>query len=306
MMAHRILSVGLSVEASNSLHQTMAGVEAAEEEGVDAVKARLIHSDGWSLVILGPKLSADQCADLNSWLAVFLPHVRALMVVDAGQVEKLISVKNRVTALAAIQFPWEQTVLRELIEDLLSRSDQSRREHDFLGASLAKGLLNVRQTRVTTLYQLLAQQHNGESADRLLTLIEAAIALQDDQTKALMGNHDLLSYVQAEARRMAGMLAHIREWHSTFQKGVAVRSLHGLFTVEEGSLVIRDIHAQLQPLNGPPGGEPTLEQCCLLALLTWPPSRATLNRRTDGAWVARVDEDVAQRDSSLLQMLAAA
>lgn len=306
MMAHRVLSVGLSVEASNSLRQTLAGVEAAAEEGVDAVKERLMHSDGWSLVILGPKLSADQCSDLSAWLAAFRPHVRALMVVEAGQVEKLISVKNRVTTLAAVQFPWEQTALRELIEDLLSRSDQSRREHDFLGASLAKGLLNVRQTRVITLYQLLSQQHGGESADRLLAFIEAAIALQDDHTKALMGNHDLLSHVQAEARRMAGMLAHIREWHSTFQKGVAVRSLHGLFTVEEGSLVIRDIHAQLQPLNGPPGVEPTIEECCLLALLTWPPSRATLNRRADGAWVAHVDEDVAQRDTSLLQMLAAA
>lgn len=298
--------MGLPSEASQSLLKTLVGVEVAEDDSPEAVKALLMDSEDWSLVVLGPKLSSAQCTDLCAWLGAFLPHARALLVVEAGQVEKLVAVKNQVTTLAAIQFPWEQNVLHDLVEDLLSRSEQSRRENAFLGASLAKGLLNVRQTRVTTLYQLLAQQHNGESADRLLTLIEAAIALQDDQTKKLMGDHDLLSHVRAEARRMAGMLAHIREWHRTFQNGLAVRSLHGLFTVEEGSLVIRDIDAQLQPLNGPPGVEPSLEQCCLLALLTWPPSRATLNRRADGAWVARVDEDVAQRGASLLQMLAAA
>lgn len=276
------------------MQQTLEGVEKAPDGGIDSIKPLLVSGDGdWSVVVLGPELSSPECVEICTWLSMYLPHARCLMVVQEGHLQKLIDVKNQVTVLSAIQFPWDAQSLRVLVDDLVARSETSRREQEFLGMSLAQGLTNVRQTRVTTLYQLLGQVNADGPSDRLLGLIEAAIALQDDLTQKLMGDRDLLSHVRTEATRMAAILAHVRDWHSTFQGGLAVRSLHGLFTVQEGSLVVRDILDQLQPLNGPVGVEPTPEQCCLLALLTWPPSRAALGQRADGAWVVRVEDDVA-------------
>lgn len=287
-MNEMIISTGLNRAESQGLLQALPqGASLKEFDDVASLKQFLRdNAQEGAVLAIGAECPAKEVIDAFSWAHLYTPHMQCLLLVEEGEVERLIEIKNRITTLAVAQMPAGQDLLKDQLAHLVARAREALDEDRFLRKPLATGLLNVRQIRTTTLFQLLGASPEGGIEGGLLSYLEAAACVQQDPvTKGLSSDHDLFSHVKSEARRMSAILANVREWHTTFEKGESVRSFVDIFRMVGDDLVVRDIFAQLTPINGSIGSDPDPKECCLLALLTRPRSRAWLTQTGDGQWL---------------------
>lgn len=280
------------------LQSTLSDLELTAFDGAEGFKAAaMADPEGMAVLMCGPGLSAEQTIDVFSWARLYVPHLQCLAVVSAQDFQKLIAIKNAVTSMAALQTPWSVDELRATVDELIKRSELTRAQERLLRRPLAAGLFSVRQARVTSLYQLLGARTEAQSEGGLLSYMEAAAGAEEGPSTALNSNHDLFAFVRAEAVRTAEIMAHVRAWHETFASGEGQRSYLDLFTVEGEDLIVRDIEPQLRPLNGPVGAVPSHFECCLLALVTRPRSKAVLARRGAGLWVVGTTDEQEPRQA---------
>lgn len=287
-MSEMIFSTGMKRAELQCLLQALPqGSSIKEFEDIPSLKQFLRdNAHEGAVLVIGAECPAKEVIDAFSWAHLYTPHLQCLLLIEQGDVERLIDIKNRISAFAVAQMPADNVLLKNQMERLVARARVALDEERFLRKPLATGLLNVRQIRTTTLFQLLGASPDGGIEGGLLSYLEAAtIVQQDSVTKGLASDHDLFSHVKTEARRMSTILANVREWHTTFEKGESVRSFVDIFKMVGDDLVVRDILAQLTPINGPIGLDPSPKECCLLALLTRPRSRAWLAQTAESQWL---------------------
>ena len=302
-MSQMIALLGMPPALIQDLQSTLSGHDLKVFGGAEAFKASaMADAEAMAILMCGTQFDAGQTIDVFSWARLYAPHLQCLAVVTGQDIQKLITVKNAVTSMAALQAPWSGDEVHTMVPDLMDRAERIKEQERFLRKPLASGLLNVRQARVTSFYQLLGARAEGLGEGGLLSYMEAAVGAEEGAGTALEANHDLFAFARSEARRTAEIAAHVRSWHDTFASGEGQRSYLDLFTVEGEDLIVRDIEPQLRPLNGPVGSSPSHFECCLLALVTRPRSKATLTRRGAGPWVVCAS-DAQESGPTLAQLM---
>lgn len=304
-MNNRILTMALSPEASNTLAALLpdSPVQSVEDHG--SVQFALGQGgQGIAVLVVGPDLPADQCASIFTWVALYAPHVQCVLAVLDDHLPRVIEVKNQITSMSVVRYPWEEGVLPQLVKNLVATSAIRALEDRFMRQSLAPFAANIGQTRIVTLYHLFGLQSDGTGSERVLSFLEVAVAFRDSQVMGALQSQDIAMHAGAEGMRMAEILTHVKRWYEAFESGSPVRSLPSVFSVLNGVLMVRDIKDQFAPANGPIGATPNADQCCLLALLTWPKSNAVLKQRQDGVWLVEEAAGSTEFRSSIRQLLA--
>lgn len=286
-MNRRVLTMSLDSQNAVDLSAILEGWQVQHVAGRSAMESVLVREGHQvALLVVGAEVPAEVCAGVFNWVKQYTPHVQCVLAARESQMKKLIEVKNQVTSMSVLLCPWQQEAVVELAEKLSSRSAQSFAEERFLGLRLAPFVTNVGQGRVIALFQLLGDGTTSDGAsERLSSYLEVAVAFREHCSASAQLEREFELHAVAESTRMQEVFEHLKEWHAAFEQGSRVPSLPSVFSVQDGVLLIRDIEGQFAPVNGPVGATPTAEQCCLLALLSWPRSRSVLSKRHDGVWI---------------------
>lgn len=248
------------------------------------------HGEEIAVLVCDQRMPGERGTELLRHARQYHPNIVRMMTTAYSELGEAIDAINTGEIYRYINKPWELESLRADLKNALELSDLRAERNELLRDKLLAQQSQLLAQRLAALLVVSAAvQADGHEA-ALHRFAHAALACGPAEPVVDWNHWDHADLLQAEARRAAGVVGHVRAWLQTWgtrrddaQTLAALAQAVGA-EVHGSAVHLRNADALTALLNAPVGETATAPQCAWLAWLLWVGGCAQLEVKA-GSWI---------------------